>query len=58
MSSNDLVIETVTGPIIGDQIEWALAREHLTTNWEPVNSSKYMDVEWPDVFGVCIFSLK
>ncbi len=50
----DMVLETVTGPITGDQVEKAMAHEHLYVDFHGPNDPKYMDVDWQSAIGASI----
>ncbi|MEQ8651447.1 MAG: hypothetical protein RIC87_03185 [Kiloniellales bacterium] len=50
----DLVLETVTGPITGADVEKAMAHEHLYVDFHGPNDPKYMDVDWQSAIGASI----
>jgi phosphotriesterase-related protein len=52
-----LVLETVTGPISGDEVEWALEHEHLFVDFDGAKDPSYEDVDWADVTGACANSV-
>jgi phosphotriesterase-related protein len=53
----DVVLETVTGPITGDAVEWALEHEHLFVDFDGAKDPSYEDVDWADVTGACVNSV-
>jgi phosphotriesterase-related protein len=52
-----VVLETVTGPITGDEVEWALEHEHLFVDFDGAKDPSYEDVDWADVTGACVNSV-
>src|SRR5687768_8401163 len=53
----DVVLETVTGPISGDEVDWALEHEHLFVDFDGAKDPSYQDVDWADVTGACVNSV-
>jgi phosphotriesterase-related protein len=51
------VLETVTGPISGDEVDWALEHEHLFVDFDGAKDPSYQDVDWADVTGACVNSV-
>ena len=49
-----LVLETVTGPVKGNQIGLTFAHEHLFTDFLGATDAGYMDVNWSDTTGACV----
>jgi phosphotriesterase-related protein len=56
-SVDNLVLETVTGPIRGRQVNWALEHEHLFVDFRGAKDPAYMDVDWSNVTGACVNSV-
>jgi phosphotriesterase-related protein len=56
-SGGGVVLETVTGPLRGNQVEWALEHEHLFVDFLGAKDPAYQDVDWADVTGACVNSL-
>ena len=56
-TQGDIVLETVTGPISGDEVEWALEHEHLFVDFDGAKDPSYEDVDWADVTGACVNSV-
>jgi phosphotriesterase-related protein len=54
---DDKVLETVTGPLKGSQVEWALEHEHLFVDFLGAKDPAYQDVDWADVTGACVNSV-
>ncbi|MEH6527468.1 MAG: hypothetical protein V7723_15475 [Sneathiella sp.] len=52
----DLVLETVTGPVMGADIQKAMAHEHLFVDFHGPNDDKYMDVDWSAALGASVTS--
>jgi predicted metal-dependent phosphotriesterase family hydrolase len=52
-----VVLETVTGPISGDEVDWALEHEHLFVDFDGAKDPSYQDVDWADVTGACANSV-
>jgi phosphotriesterase-related protein len=55
--SGGVVLETVTGPLRGNQVEWALEHEHLFVDFLGAKDPAYQDVDWADVTGACVNSV-
>ncbi len=55
--SGGVVLETVTGPLRGNEVEWGLAHEHLFADLLGVKDPAYQDVDWAYVTGACINSV-
>src|SRR5262245_20406371 len=53
-SVDDLVLETVIGPLKGKDVEKALAHEHLYVDFLGPKDPAYMDVDWQDAIGASI----
>jgi phosphotriesterase-related protein len=53
-SVDDLVLETVLGPVKGSDIEKALAHEHLFVDFLGPTDPNYMDVDWTDAIGASV----
>lgn len=51
-----LVLETVTGPVRGHKVGWALGHEHFFVDFLGPTDPRYMDVDWADVTGACVNS--
>src|SRR5262249_48701877 len=49
-----LVLETVTGPIKGSDVERAMAHEHLYVDFNGPTDPAYMDVDWSVALGACV----
>ena len=56
-SDVNAVIETVTGPIRGRDVQWALEHEHLFVDFDGAKDPSYQDVDWSDVTGACVNSV-
>ena len=56
-SDLNAVIETVTGPIRGRDVQWALEHEHLFVDFDGAKDPSYQDVDWSDVAGACVNSV-
>ena len=56
--ADDAVLETVTGPISGGDIEKALAHEHLYVDFHGPTTPEYMDVDWLAAIGASVGSAK
>jgi predicted metal-dependent phosphotriesterase family hydrolase len=52
----DLILETVTGPVKGADIQKAMAHEHLFVDFHGPNDAKYMDVDWSAALGASVNS--
>lgn len=52
----DMVLETVTGPVKGVDIQKAMAHEHLFVDFHGPNDDKYMDVDWSSAIGASVNS--
>jgi predicted metal-dependent phosphotriesterase family hydrolase len=50
---NKLKIETVLGPISGDEVKKALAHEHMFVDFFGPADPNYMNVDWAAVSGTC-----
>ena len=48
------MLETVTGPMRGSKVRWALSHEHFFVDFSGPMSPTYMDVNWADVTGACV----
>jgi phosphotriesterase-related protein len=55
--SGGIVLETVTGPLRGSEVKWALEHEHLFVDFLGAKDPAYQDVDWADVTGACVNSL-
>jgi predicted metal-dependent phosphotriesterase family hydrolase len=55
-SGEDLVLQTVRGPVTGSSIHWALAHEHFFVDFLGPNDPAYTDVDWTDVTATCVAS--
>ena len=53
---NSIVLETVTGPVHGSDITFAMAHEHLFVDFLGPTDPGYMDVNWSDVTAACAAS--
>jgi phosphotriesterase-related protein len=51
---DDLVLETVTGPVKGSAIEKVLAHEHLYVDFLGPTDPNYMNVDWADAIGASV----
>jgi phosphotriesterase-related protein len=51
------ILETVTGPIRGRDVDWALEHEHLFVDFDGAKDPSYQDVDWADVTGACVNSV-
>jgi phosphotriesterase-related protein len=56
-SQGNLVLETVTGPLRGNEVDWALEHEHLFVDFDGAKDPSYQDVDWADVTGACVNSV-
>jgi phosphotriesterase-related protein len=56
-SGGGVVLETVTGPLRENQVEWALEHEHLFVDFLGAKDPAYQDVDWADVTGACVNSV-
>lgn len=54
---NEIVLETVTGPVRGSDITFAMAHEHLFVDFLGPADPAYMDVKWSDVTAACVASV-
>jgi phosphotriesterase-related protein len=54
----DKVLETVTGPLEADKVEWGLEHEHLFVDFLGAKDPGYQDVDWADVTGACANSVQ
>jgi phosphotriesterase-related protein len=52
------VLETVTGPLPGSKVDWAVAHEHFFVDFLGPTDPGYMDVNWSDVTGACVNSAR
>ena len=50
----DLVLETVTGPIKGSDVEGAMGHEHLYVDFSGPADPAYMDVDWSVALGASV----
>ena len=50
------ILETVTGPKKGSEVNWAVGHEHFFVDFYGPTDPKYMDVNWADVTGACVNS--
>jgi phosphotriesterase-related protein len=57
-AARDAVLETVTGPVRSGQITFAVAHEHLFTDFKGATTAEYMDVDWAEVTGACANSAR
>ena len=48
------VLETVTGPLSGSKVRWALGHEHFFADFFGPYEPGYMNVNWGDVTGACV----
>ena len=53
----NIVLETVTGPVRGSEITLAMAHEHLFVDFLGPTDPAYMDVNWSDVTAACVASV-
>lgn len=51
---NDLVLETVLGPMKGGDVQNAVAHEHLFVDFFGPTDPNYMNVDWSDATGACV----
>jgi phosphotriesterase-related protein len=51
---DDMLLETVLGPVQGKDIEKALAHEHLFVDFFGPTDPNYMNVDWADVIGASV----
>lgn len=56
-SVNTLILETVTGPVRGSEVTWAMAHEHLFVDFLGPTDPAYMDVDWSQVTEACVTSV-
>jgi phosphotriesterase-related protein len=56
-SIDDIVLETVTGPIRGADVTFAMAHEHLFVDFFGPTDPAYMDVNWSQVTAACVASV-
>ncbi|HEV2529344.1 MAG TPA: hypothetical protein VGT61_12940 [Thermomicrobiales bacterium] len=54
MPTDDVILQTVRGPVSGRDIHRALAHEHLFVDFQPANAPGYMDVDWGVVRGAAV----
>jgi phosphotriesterase-related protein len=47
------LLETVTGPLAGAKVRWAVAHEHFFVDFLGPTDPGYMDVNWSDVAATC-----
>jgi phosphotriesterase-related protein len=52
--TSTLVLETVTGPVVGSKVRVALGHEHFFVDFSGPTSPAYMNVNWADVTGACV----
>lgn len=50
------ILETVTGPVKGTDIEKTMAHEHLFVDFHGPTATEYMDVDWSVVLGASVAS--
>ena len=55
-TSEKFVLQTVTGPVAGADIEKAMAHEHLFVDFHGPNAAEYMDVNWSAALGASVTS--
>lgn len=55
-SVDDVVLETVTGPVSAGEIEKAMAHEHLFVDFHGPAAPEYMDVDWSAALGASVTS--
>jgi len=53
----NVILETVTGPLKGSEVEWGLEHEHLFVDFDGAKDPTYQDVDWADVTGACVNSV-
>lgn len=53
----DVVLESVTGPVRGSDITFAMAHEHLFVDFLGPTDPGYMDVNWSEVTAACVASV-
>jgi phosphotriesterase-related protein len=53
----EIVLETVTGPIVGADVTFAMAHEHLFVDFLGPTDPAYMDVNWTDVTAASVASV-
>ncbi len=51
---DDIVLETVTGPVMGSTIKKALAHEHFYADFHGPSDANYMNVDWQAVTGASV----
>jgi phosphotriesterase-related protein len=56
-SDGNAVLETVTGPLQGADVVWALEHEHLFVDFDGAKDPSYQDVDWADVTGAGVNSV-
>ncbi len=56
-AQGNVVLETVTGPLKGSEVDWGLEHEHLFVDFDGAKDPSYQDVDWADVTGACVNSL-
>ncbi len=54
---DSVVLNTVTGPIRGSDVTFALAHEHLFVDFLGPTDPAYMDVNWSEVTEACVASV-
>lgn len=54
----EAILETLTGPLRGDQVVRAVAHEHLFVDFLGPATAGYMDVNWAEVTGACVNGVK
>jgi phosphotriesterase-related protein len=54
---DNIVLETVTGPVKGSEITFAMAHEHLFVDFLGPTDPGYMDVDWSAVTAACVASV-
>ena len=54
---DSVVLNTVTGPIRGSDVTFALAHEHLFVDFLGPTEPAYMDVNWSEVTEACVASV-
>jgi phosphotriesterase-related protein len=54
---DDIVLQTMTGPVRGADITFAMAHEHLFVDFLGPTDPAYMDVNWSDVTAACVASV-
>jgi phosphotriesterase-related protein len=55
-ATDDIVLETVTGPVSAADIEKAMAHEHLFVDFHGPTAPEYMDVDWSAALGASVTS--